>query len=72
MLDRVAALRGQLPADVLGRYDRFVQGDKIAVVQAVGGQCQGCFFRLPTGLAAQAKANAAFVNCPNCGRFLYC
>lgn len=69
--DRIQELRDALPTEVVGKYDRLIKGKKVPVVKVVSGQCQGCFYKLPTGLAMEVKANAGIYECPNCGRFLY-
>ncbi|MDI9383541.1 MAG: C4-type zinc ribbon domain-containing protein [Verrucomicrobiota bacterium] len=69
--DRIQELRDALPAEVVGKYDRLIKGKKVPVVKVVSGQCQGCFYKLPTGLAMEVKANAGIYECPNCGSFLY-
>jgi predicted nucleic acid-binding Zn-ribbon protein len=69
--ERIEELRKELPTEVVAKYDRLIKGKKVPVVKVLSGQCQGCFYKLPTGLAMEVKANAGINECPNCGRFLY-
>jgi predicted nucleic acid-binding Zn-ribbon protein len=68
--DQTAALRGVIPAPVLGHYDRLrVRGKKgIAVVR--NQVCGGCHMGVPVGMIATLIKAEDIQLCGNCGRYL--
>jgi predicted nucleic acid-binding Zn-ribbon protein len=69
--DRAEAAANITPAS-LARYDsirKTKNGPPVAKV--VGGVCQGCRVRLPSGEAQRAKTTGDFVQCSSCRRILY-
>lgn len=61
-----AALREQLPAEVLGAYD------DIGAAKFNGRACGGCYIQLPPSERAEVLAEPAdeLPTCPNCGTLL--
>ncbi len=61
---------GQLPADVLSRYERLRKAKQgIAVAKLQHGSCSGCGASLPKA-TQQRLYGDALVKCPLCGRIL--
>lgn len=67
----IAELRAEIPAPVLGHYDRLrVRGKKsVAVVR--NQTCTGCYMRQPIGKIAVLMRNEDVQLCDSCGRYLY-
>jgi predicted nucleic acid-binding Zn-ribbon protein len=64
-------LREQVPAPILGHFDRLIARGKKGVAVARNGACGECHLRLPSGtMAALAYTNEIHL-CDNCGRYLY-
>ena len=67
----VLKLREQLPAPILGHFDRLIARGKKGAAIARDGACGECHLRLPSGtMAALAYTNEVHL-CDNCGRYLY-
>ena len=67
----VLKLREQVPAPILGHFDRLIARGKKGVAIARNGACGECHLRLPSGpLSALAYTNEVHL-CDNCGRYLY-
>jgi hypothetical protein len=64
------ALRQELPAAVLGHYDRLVSRGKKAVAVVRRGVCTGCQMRLPSGINAKLLRDDDISICDNCARYL--
>ena len=58
---------------VLSRYERLlrVKGRNV-VVGITNGVCGGCHMVLQRSVVVECKGEQDIVNCPNCGRILYC
>lgn len=68
---RVQELRAQVPAPVLGHFDRLLVRGKRGVAIARNGVCNECHLRITSGtLATLAYTNDVHL-CDNCGRYLY-
>ena len=68
---RIAELRGQIPAQILGHYDRLrVRGKKgVAVVR--NQVCTGCHMQQPIGKITVLMREEDIQLCDSCGRYLY-
>jgi predicted nucleic acid-binding Zn-ribbon protein len=69
--ERIAGLRGALPASLLELYDdtrRKKGGRGIAAVRA--GLCEGCRVAVPTSVVQQLRRGDETVRCGSCGRVL--
>lgn len=67
----VLKLREQVPAPIVGHFDRLIARGKKGVAIARNGACDECHLRLPSGpRAALAYTNEVHL-CDNCGRYLY-
>ena len=67
----ILKLREQVPAPVLGHFDRLIARGKKGVAIARNGACSECHLRLASGtMAALAKTGEIHI-CDNCGRYLY-
>ena len=66
-----AALRGKIPAPILGHYDRLVARGKKGLAMVENQVCMGCHMRLPIAVVATLKRGEDIQLCDNCGRYLY-
>jgi predicted nucleic acid-binding Zn-ribbon protein len=68
---RAAELRGLIPPQILGHYDRLrVRGKK--GLAAVNHQvCAGCHMQVPLGAIMTLKHHQDIQLCESCGRYLY-
>jgi predicted nucleic acid-binding Zn-ribbon protein len=66
------AVRGQIDATLIARYDRLRSQLGVAVARLVGNRCDGCHLDLSAAEAEQVRAVPAdqAADCPNCGRLL--
>lgn len=62
----------RIPKPVLAQYQRLL-GTKagIAIVEARGESCSGCYMSIPPQVYVNVKKNESIITCPNCGRILY-
>ena len=67
----VAELRGKIPAQILGHYDRLVARGKKGVTAVRGENCSSCHIRVPIGAIMTLKRGEDIQLCENCGRYLY-
>ena len=67
---QIAGLRGEVPAPILGHYDRLrVRGKKgVAIVR--NQVCTGCHMRLPIGVINTLMHGLDIQLCDSCGRYL--
>lgn len=63
-------LRQQVPAPILGHYDRLVARGKKAVAMVRHEVCTGCQMRLPSGVYAKLLRDDDLCVCDNCARYL--
>lgn len=57
---------------VLSQYQKLL-GSKagMAVAEARGKACSGCYMSIPPQVFVNVKKNESVITCPNCGRILY-
>ena len=67
----VAELRGKIPAQILGHYDRLVARGKKGVTAIRGENCSSCHIRVPIGAIMTLKRGEDIQLCENCGRYLF-
>jgi len=66
-----AALRAQIPVQILGHYDRLVARGKKGVAAVRGQVCSGCHMQVPLGVVMTLRHGQDIQLCENCGRYLY-
>ncbi len=67
----MVALRAQIPAQILGHYDRLVARGKKGVAAVRGQVCSGCHMQVPLGVVMTLRHGQDIQLCENCGRYLY-
>ncbi len=67
----MAALRTQVPAQILAHYDRLVARGKKGVAAVRGQVCSGCHMQVPLGVVMTLRHGQDIQLCENCGRYLY-
>src|SRR5690349_24229321 len=67
----IAELRGKIPPQILGHYDRLVVQGKKGVTPIRGQVCSSCHIRVPLGAIMTLKRGEDIQLCENCGRYLY-
>lgn len=67
---QIEALRPEVPAPILGHYDRLVSRGKKAVALVRRGVCTGCQMQLPSGVYAKLLRDDDICVCDNCARYL--
>jgi len=67
----VEELRGKIPPQILGHYDRLVARGKKGVTAIRGDNCSSCHLRVPLGAIMTLKRGEDIQLCENCGRYLY-
>jgi hypothetical protein len=67
----IAELRGKIPPQILGHYDRLVARGKKGVGAIRGQVCVSCHITVPVGVIATLKRGEDIQLCENCGRYLY-
>jgi len=62
----------RIPKPALTQYQKLL-GTKagIAVAEARGESCSGCYMSIPPQVYVNVKKNESIITCPNCGRILY-
>jgi predicted nucleic acid-binding Zn-ribbon protein len=68
---RIGELRGQIPSQILGHYDRLVARGKKGVAVVRNQVCTGCHVQVPRGLVVTLMRNDDIQLCESCGRYLY-
>jgi C4-type zinc ribbon domain len=68
---RKAELRGSIPPQILGHYDRLAARGKKGVAVVRNQVCTGCHMRLPIGTINTLMQDADIQLCDTCGRYLY-
>jgi hypothetical protein len=68
---KVEALRTQIPAAILARFDRFIGRGKKGVALVENSICKGCQIALPIGVVNGLIHGKTAEVCGNCGRYLY-
>jgi predicted nucleic acid-binding Zn-ribbon protein len=67
----IEELRGKIPPQVLGHYDRLMVRGKKGIVPVRGQACSGCHMRLPIGVVSTLMKAADIQLCDSCGRYLF-
>jgi predicted nucleic acid-binding Zn-ribbon protein len=67
----IAELRGKIPPQILGHYDRLVARGKKGVTAVRGENCASCHIRVPIGAIMTLKRGEDIQLCENCGRYLF-
>ena len=67
----VCELRSQIPAQILGHYDRLVARGKKGVALLRNQTCAACHMNVPLGSVLTLRRGDDIVLCENCGRYLY-
>ena len=67
----IAELRGKIPPQILGHYDRLVAQGKKGVTAIRGQVCSACHIRVPLGVIMTLKRGEDIQLCENCGRYLF-
>jgi len=67
----ITELRGKIPPQILGHYDRLVAQGKKGVTAIRGEVCSSCHIRVPIGAITTLKRGDDIQLCENCGRYLY-
>jgi hypothetical protein len=67
----IAELRGKIPSQILGHYDRLVAHGKKGLAAVRGQVCTGCHMSLPIGVIATLMRGDDIQLCDSCGRYLY-
>jgi hypothetical protein len=57
---------------ILGQYQKlFASKAGIAIAEARGESCSGCYMSIPPQVFVNVKKNSSIITCPHCGRILY-
>jgi predicted nucleic acid-binding Zn-ribbon protein len=67
----LAELRGKIPPQILGHYDRLVAHGKKGLAAVRDQVCTGCHMHLPIGVVTTLMRDDDIQLCDNCGRYLY-
>ena len=67
----IAELRGKIPPQILGHYDRLVAHGKKGLAAVHGQVCTGCHMQVPLAVVMTLKRGQDIQLCENCGRYLY-
>jgi predicted nucleic acid-binding Zn-ribbon protein len=67
----IEKLRSQIPAPILGHYERLVNRGKRGVAMVRDQVCTGCHMRLPMGVIMSLMHGKDIQLCDTCGRYLY-
>jgi len=67
----IAELRGKIPPQILGHYDRLVAHGKKGLAAVRDQVCTGCHMHLPIGVVTTLMREDDIQLCDNCGRYLY-
>jgi predicted nucleic acid-binding Zn-ribbon protein len=68
---KTSALRAQIPAGMLDRFDRFLSRGKKGVALVQNSICRGCQIAVPVGVVNALIQGVGVQVCDNCGRYLY-
>lgn len=77
--DKVKVLEGQragilpfVPKNSLSRYERVLQHtDGLAIVPVKGGNCGGCYMKIPMQVVNQIRMYGELIFCEKCARIIY-
>ncbi len=68
---RIAELRAQIPAQILGHYDRLVARGKKGLAAVRNEVCTGCHMHVPRAVILTLMHGDDIQLCDCCGRYLY-
>lgn len=68
---QMTQLRGSIPAQILGHYNRLVARGKKGVAVVRNQVCTGCHMQLPIGTINTLMQGQDIQLCDTCGRYLY-
>jgi len=68
---QIASLRAQIPAQVLGHYDRLAIRGKKGVAAVRNQVCTGCHMQVPLAVTITLMHGDDIRICDCCGRYLY-
>ena len=68
---QMTQLRGSIPAQILGHYNRLVARCKKGVAVVRNQVCTGCHMQLPIGTINTLMQGQDIQLCDTCGRYLY-
>jgi uncharacterized protein len=58
--------------DILAQYQKLLSTKAgIAITEARGESCSGCYMSIPPQIFVNVKKNVSIITCPNCHRMLY-
>jgi predicted nucleic acid-binding Zn-ribbon protein len=58
-------------AGLLAQYEKLAASKGVALAEARGEACSGCYMSIPPQVFVNVKKNESVINCPHCGRMLY-
>ncbi len=62
----------KIQPSILGQYQALlVSKSGIAMAEARGESCSGCYMSIPPQVFVNVKKNESIITCPHCGRILY-
>jgi len=67
----IAGLRGKIPAQILGHYDRLMVRGKKGIAAVQKQVCTGCHMKLTLAVVMTLKHGTDIQLCESCGRYLY-
>ena len=67
----IEELRGKIPPQILGHYDRLMVRDKKGIVAVRNRVCSACHMGVPVGTVATIMHGTDIQLCGSCGRYLY-
>jgi predicted nucleic acid-binding Zn-ribbon protein len=68
---RIQELRGKIPPQIIGHYDRLMVRGKKGIIAVRNQVCTGCHMRLPIGVIMTLMKGTDIQLCDSCGRYLY-
>ncbi|MBN1769716.1 MAG: hypothetical protein JXB32_00525 [Deltaproteobacteria bacterium] len=66
-----AAIEKRIPRETLALYDRIRRRKPQAMVEVIGGNCQGCHLQIPPQIFNEVQRGERILQCPNCTRIIY-
>jgi predicted nucleic acid-binding Zn-ribbon protein len=65
-------LAARVDPSVLSSYQKLLRTKGgVAITEARGENCSGCYMSIPPQIFVNVKKNASIITCPNCHRILY-
>lgn len=68
---KIEELRGEIPTQILGHYDRLVARGKKGVAALRNQVCTGCHVQVPLATTLTLMRGDDIRICDSCGRYLY-